>query len=104
QMNTATAETYDFIIIGSGAASVCAALVAQAAGKRALIVEKTNLFGGSTSMSGGVLWIPNSRQMHAGVVTDSYELARTYIDACVGDAGAASSPERRHAYLTEAPK
>jgi len=103
-MNTATAETYDFIIIGSGAASVCAALVAQAAGKRALIVEKTNLFGGSTSMSGGVLWIPNSRQMHAAGVTDSYELARTYIDACVGDAGAASSPERRHAYLTEAPK
>jgi hypothetical protein len=104
QMNTTTAETYDFIIIGSGAASVCAALVAQAAGKRALIVEKTNLFGGSTSMSGGVLWIPNSRQMHEAGVTDSYELARTYIDACVGDAGPASSPERRHAYLTEAPK
>ena len=33
-------ETYDIVVIGSGAASVTAALVAKSYGKTAVIVEK----------------------------------------------------------------
>ena len=53
-------ESFDFVIVGSGAASVPAALVAQSLGKTAVILEKQDKFGGSTAYSGGVLWIPNS--------------------------------------------
>ena len=53
-------ESYDFVIVGSGAASVPAALVAKSLGGSAVILEKQAFFGGSTAYSGGVVWIPNS--------------------------------------------
>jgi 3-oxosteroid 1-dehydrogenase len=97
-------ETYDFVIVGSGAGSVCAALAMKRAGKTPLILEKTDLVGGSTALSGGVFWIPNNPVGREAGVKDSYEQARAYLDACVGDAGPASSPERRHAFLTQGPR
>jgi 3-oxosteroid 1-dehydrogenase len=103
-MAAAWDETYDFVIVGSGAGSVCAALAMKKASRTALILEKTDLVGGSTAMSGGVFWIPNNALGREAGVRDSYEQARTYLDACVGDAGPASSPERRHAFLTQGPK
>src|SRR3546814_5321677 len=54
-------ETWDFVIVGSGAASIVASLVMQKAGKRPLVLEKTEQVGGSTALSGGVLWVPNNR-------------------------------------------
>jgi 3-oxosteroid 1-dehydrogenase len=33
-------ESFDFVIVGSGGASMCAALVAKTLGKRPLIIEK----------------------------------------------------------------
>ncbi|MBA3055646.1 MAG: FAD-binding protein [Sphingomonadales bacterium] len=95
---------FDFIIVGSGAASIIAALVAQEAGAKPLILEKTDKVGGSTAMSGGVAWMPVNPLQQAAGVNDNYEMARAYLDACAGDAGPASSPERRHAFLTEAPR
>jgi 3-oxosteroid 1-dehydrogenase len=62
--------------------------------------------GGTTSRSGGVMWIPNNRFMKRDGVTDSFETAVTYLDAVSGnqaDAPGASS-ERRRRYLTEAPR
>lgn len=97
-------EEFDVIIVGSGAAAFTAAVVVSEAGKRPLILEKTDMVGGSTAMSGGVLWAPNNSLMKRAGVEDSYERARTYLDACVGDVGPASTPERRHAFLTEAPR
>ena len=47
-------EAFDFVIVGSGGGSMCAALAAKQLGKRALIVEKQPLIGGSTGFSGGV--------------------------------------------------
>ncbi len=97
-------EQFDFIIIGSGAASIVAALAAKRAGKRPVIVEKTDKVGGSTAMSGGVVWIPNNPLQLAAGVPDTPEKARTYLDACAGDVGPASSPERRSAFLREGPR
>src|SRR3546814_10174411 len=76
---------FDFLIIGSGAASICAALVARHAGKRPLILEKTDKVGGSTAMSGGVVWIPNNPLELAAGVDDTPEKARTYLDACAAE-------------------
>jgi 3-oxosteroid 1-dehydrogenase len=94
----------DFIIVGSGAASIVAALLLKSSGLTSVIFEQTDMFGGSTAMSGGVIWIPNNPVMRRSGVEDSYEEARAYLDACVGEVGPASSPERRDTFLREGPK
>jgi 3-oxosteroid 1-dehydrogenase len=96
-------DVFDFVIIGSGAASVCAALVMKDAGKSALIIEKEHLFGGSTALSGGVIWIPNNPVQQAAGVKDSVEDARAYLDACAGPESKGSSRARRDAYLAKGP-
>jgi len=97
-------EHYDFVIVGSGAASVAAALKMKEVGKSALIIEKREFFGGSTALSGGVIWIPcNSVQREAGIA-DTPELARAYLDACTGPESKGSSAARRTAFLDEGPK
>ena len=53
-------ESFDLVIIGSGAASVTAALTAKERGATSVIIEKQDVFGGSTSYSGGVAWVPNT--------------------------------------------
>lgn len=97
-------EAVDFIVVGSGAGSACAGLELRHRGKSVLVLEKESKIGGSTAMSGGVLWIPDNPLMKREGVPDSYEEARTYMDALVGDVGPASSPARREAYLREGPK
>ena len=49
-------DTYDYVVVGSGGGSMCAGLVMRKAGKSVLIVEKTDLVGGTTARSGGVMW------------------------------------------------
>jgi 3-oxosteroid 1-dehydrogenase len=93
-------ETFDFVIVGSGAGSVCAALWLQTIGKSAVILEKTEKFGGSTSTSGGVIWAPNNMLMRRQGVADSQEKALTYFKSVVGEVGPASSPARRLAFLS----
>ncbi len=96
-----TEETFDFIIVGSGAGSVPAALAIKASGKRALIIEKQSCFGGTTAFSGGILWVPNNDHLNAEGGNDSHERARTYLDGLIGDAGPASSLARRDAFIRE---
>jgi 3-oxosteroid 1-dehydrogenase len=98
-------ESYDFVIIGSGGGSMCAALVLRSAGKSVLILEKTDLLGGTTAISGGVMWIPNNRFMKAEGVKDSPEQATAYLDAVLGAAEdtPGASRQRRHTYVEEAP-
>ena len=99
-------ETFDFVVVGSGGGSMCAALVMRTAGKDVVILEKTDLVGGTTARSGGVMWIPNNRFMKEAGVEDSYEKAMTYLDATSGQSEDApgASRERRAAYVTEGPR
>ena len=96
---TADEDEFDFVIVGSGAASVPAGLVMKSRGKRALIIEKQPVIGGSSAFSGGVIWIPNNDHLNAEGGNDSCERARTYLDGLIGEVGAASSPQRRDAFL-----
>jgi 3-oxosteroid 1-dehydrogenase len=96
--------TTDVLIVGSGGGALCGALVGRIRGLDVLVVEKTNLIGGSTAMSGGGLWIPNNPLVQEQGAPDSEEDALRYFDAIVGDVGPASSPERREAYVTNAPR
>jgi 3-oxosteroid 1-dehydrogenase len=90
----------DLVIVGSGGGALVAALAAAELGLRPVVVEKQPLVGGSTAMSGGVVWLPNNPLMRSAGVADSHEAGLAYLADVVGDVGPASSPERRETFLT----
>ena len=98
-------ELHDFVVVGSGGGSLCAGLVMRSSGKSVVVLEKTELVGGTTARSGGVMWIPNNPFMKRDGVEDSFELASSYLESvCGGQTDApGASRERRRTYLTEAP-
>ena len=50
----------DLFIAGSGASGLTAAIVAAKQGLKVIVAEKDLVFGGTTALSGGYLWIPNN--------------------------------------------
>ena len=90
----------DLLIAGSGGGGMVAALAALDSGIEPLIVEKQYLIGGSTGLSGGMVWLPNNPLMRADGIADSHEDGLAYLADVVGDIGAASSPARREMFLT----
>lgn len=92
-------HTVDLVSIGSGGGGLMAAIAGRDAGLSTLVVEKMPFVGGSTSMSGGVLWVPNNPLMREEGVADSLENGMTYFDSVVGNVGPYSSPARREAYI-----
>ncbi len=77
--------TTDVVIVGSGAGGMVSALYAHHHGLDAIILEKTDTYGGSSALSGGGLWIPANHLMEQEGVGDSIEKARTYLQHTVGD-------------------
>jgi 3-oxosteroid 1-dehydrogenase len=93
-------RSVDLLIAGSGGGGMVAALATLDAGLEPLIVEKQALVGGSTGMSGGMVWLPNNPLMRRDGIPDSHEDGLAYLADVVGDIGAPSSPARREVFLT----
>ena len=74
-------EVVDFLVIGSGAAGMSAAIRAHDLGLKTLVVEKSDVYGGSTAMSGGVCWVGNNPKMASTGVPDSDDEVLTYLKA-----------------------
>ncbi len=74
-------ESVDFLIVGSGAAAMAAAVRAHDLGLSTLLVEKAEVYGGSSAMSGGVCWVGNNRHMKKYGIADSDEEVLTYLEA-----------------------
>jgi glycine/D-amino acid oxidase-like deaminating enzyme len=84
----AEASGYDVIVLGAGAGGMTAAAVAASHGLRVLLIEKSSLVGGTTAISGGMVWIPaNSRMKDAGL-SDTLDDARAYLERTVGNISA----------------
>lgn len=50
----------DVVVLGSGAAGLTAALTAAVAGAKVTVLESTGVFGGTTAISGGGMWLPGN--------------------------------------------
>jgi 3-oxosteroid 1-dehydrogenase len=94
---------YDLIIVGSGAGALVAAVTAKAAGLKPLLIEKTELVGGSTALSGGILWLPNNPLMAREGIADSRAESITYLANFTRDDDLDSTPARRAAFVDAIP-
>ena len=95
---TAPDRAVDLVVLGAGAAGMTAALTAATLGLEVVLLEKAAVVGGTTAISAGSVWIPNSRH---GAPDDSVERARTYLQATVGDR---LRPEMAEAFLARGPE
>src|ERR1700712_4009374 len=89
-------EQVDLLVLGTGAGGLAAAVTGANEGLSTLVLEKTELLGGTTAYSAGTCWIPNNHfQRDAGITGDA-EVASGYLDALVGDK---APREVRESYL-----
>src|ERR1700759_4820024 len=90
---------FDLIFVGSGVGGLASAITAKLAGLRPLLLEKTPLIGGSSVMSGGILWMPNNPLMAREGIADSRAEAIRYMENFVEQDALYSTPARREAFL-----
>ncbi len=69
----------DVVIVGSGAAGLSAAITAKKRGLDVVVLEKEPVFGGTTALSGGVLWIPLNTHGRKQNPDDTRDAVRTYM-------------------------
>jgi succinate dehydrogenase/fumarate reductase flavoprotein subunit len=69
----------DLVVVGSGAAGLTTAIVAKSRGLDVVVVEKEPVFGGTTALSGGVLWIPMGPHGRKQNPADTRAAVRTYM-------------------------
>lgn len=90
----------DVLVVGSGAGGMTAAITAHDRGLDTLLIEKAELFGGTSAMSGGVIWIPDNHLMKAAGIPDSAAEALDYLAALTtGEV----PPTKLAAYVQHAP-
>src|SRR5215469_7148936 len=67
-------ESAGIVIIGAGAAGLCAALRAAEAGRGVVVIERDKLPAGSTALSAGLIPAAGTRFQRAKGITDSAEV------------------------------
>ena len=92
---------FDVVVVGSGVAALLGAAAAASRGLRTCVVEKTDVFGGTSAYSGGAAWLPGNRTLVRDGLDDSVEQGRTYFRAVVGDR---TEREVQDAFLNTGPR
>lgn len=69
----------DVIVLGTGAAGMAAALAARESGADVLLVERFGRIGGTSAISGGVIWVADNPWMRAAGMADSKDDALAYF-------------------------
>ncbi len=95
-------ETFDVVVLGSGAAALAAAVTAHGFGAtRVGVFEKADVVGGTSAMSGGMIWIPCNHHMDEAGAPDSRADALRYLDSLSHDR---IIPELAEAYVDTGPE
>lgn len=69
----------DLLVVGSGAAGLTCAITAKKRGLNVVVIEKEPVFGGTTALSGGVLWVPLNTHGRQQNPQDTLDAVRTYM-------------------------
>lgn len=69
----------DLIVVGAGAAGLTAAAVAATEGLKVVVLEASPWVGGTTAISGGMVWVPANHLMQQAGIPDSLNAAQTYL-------------------------
>ena len=92
-------QVFDLVVVGTGAGALLAAVRAADEGLKTLVIEKTDLVGGTSAISGGGIWIPDNYDMPKAGLRDSIDAAFKYVKAC---AKGLASDDRVLAYVETA--
>jgi len=91
----------DLLVVGSGAAGLSCAITAKKRGLDVVVIEKEPVFGGTTALSGGVLWIPLNAHGRQQNPQDSLDAVRTYM---MQETGAYYDEAAVAAFMDQGPK
>ncbi len=75
-------QEFDVVVVGSGAGALLTAARAADAGLKALVLEKSDLVGGTSAISGGGIWIPVNHDMARVGIKDDIDTAFGYVKRC----------------------
>ena len=94
--------TFDVVVLGSGAAALAAAATAAGHGAaRVALFEKADVVGGTSAMSGGMIWIPLNHHMEAAGEPDDRDAVLTYLESL---SHGMILPELAEAYVDTGPE
>ena len=97
-------ETFDVVVVGGGAGGLVSAITAKENGLKTLLIEKADVLGGSSALSGGGLWVPNNHVSKNAGLQDSEEEALLYMETVIEHNGASSSRARKEAFVKNGAK
>jgi 3-oxosteroid 1-dehydrogenase len=72
-------EHFDLVVAGTGAAGMAAALRASSNGGEVALLEKSGVVGGTTAISGGVVWAPGNHHARAAGIEEELETLLSYM-------------------------
>ena len=79
-------DSYDVVVVGSGNGGMTAAVCTYEMGsKNVLVIEKSDLYGGTSSISGGGVWIPGNRYAREAGAEDSFDKAKKYLRQLISE-------------------
>jgi 3-oxosteroid 1-dehydrogenase len=90
---------FDVVVVGSGAGALTGAYVAAKAGCSVVVLEATDLLGGTSAYSGAACWLPGTQVQERAGIGDSSQAARAYLRALIGEGTAA----HQDAFVEHAP-
>ncbi len=76
---------FDVVVVGSGAGGMVSGLASGIAGLDAVVVEKADVFGGSSALSGGGAWVPNAPAFLRLGERDNPDRVYDYLVKIAGD-------------------
>ena len=80
----------DVLVVGAGAGGMAAAFTAAVAGLDVQLVEKADVVGGSTALSGGVVWAPGTAAVRGE--DPEFDKGGDAYQRHIGEAGHAPNP------------
>ncbi|MSZ76565.1 MAG: FAD-dependent oxidoreductase [Actinobacteria bacterium] len=95
---------FDVVVVGSGGGAMTGAFLAAKAGLSTVVLERTDLIGGTSAYSGGACWLPGSQVQQRAGIADSTESARAYLAAILDQPDWQPDRTKVEAFLAHAPE